>query len=360
MLTIQSQAHPYSVEVAESLAQAIAQASSGEAQKKNAYYLIDRAVYELYRPAFAGIDASARILAIEATEQQKSYEQIGPLFTWLLEKGFRRDCVLMVVGGGVAQDIGCFIASVLFRGAKWELFPTTLLAQCDSCIGSKSSINIGSYKNQIGTFYPPHKVHMVFDVLKTLPADEIRSGLGEAIKLALIAGDSKVDEIKKLLDRYQTDPRAIEEIVLLALRIKKSYIEQDEFDRGIRNLLNYGHTFGHAYESATQYGIPHGIAVVLGMMAATFFSERLGYVPAGYTRKLMELFRPYYTPYEKVLANADLEKVLGAMKLDKKNAGGKIVCILTKGAGAMEKIPLQLEEQVRPMLSEFLREYVCR
>src|SRR6202012_1823914 len=91
----------------------------------------------------------------------------------------------------VLQDIGCFIASVLFRGLRWELVPTTLLAQCDSCIGSKSSINIGPYKNQIGTFYPPHRVCLTFNVLKTLPADEIRSGLGEAIKLHLLTGEKE-------------------------------------------------------------------------------------------------------------------------------------------------------------------------
>ena len=128
-----------------------------------------------------------------------SFEKLAPVFVWLLENGLKRDGRLLVIGGGVLQDIGCFIASVLFRGVRWEFIPTTLLAQCDSCIGSKSSINIESYKNQIGTFYAPDRVLLVTQALQTLPWDEVRSGLGEVIKLHLIAGDEPFCRIMKLL-----------------------------------------------------------------------------------------------------------------------------------------------------------------
>ncbi|MGV2387507.1 MAG UNVERIFIED_CONTAM: hypothetical protein LVR29_01675 [Microcystis novacekii LVE1205-3] len=165
-----------------------------------------------------------------------------------MELGFRKDCTLLVIGGGVIQDIGCFIASVLFRGIKWILIPTTLLAQCDSCIGSKSSINIQNFKNQIGTFYPPHEIILVFSVLKTLPSDEIRSGLGEIIKLNLLVGQSEVKQMKINLQKLSSDFLEIQNLILDALNIKRRYIERDEFDKGVRNILNYGHTFGHAYE----------------------------------------------------------------------------------------------------------------
>lgn len=350
-LHIKSKVHDYSVEPAANLREAVQKAAASAPQ---AYFLVDRAVLGLYADAFRGLDLDARVLALEATEEEKSYEAVARPVKWLLEKGFRRDALLVVVGGGVLQDIGCFIASVMFRGIRWELIPTTLLAQCDSCIGSKSSLNIGQYKNQLGTFYPPHRIHLVFDVLKTLPADELRSGMGEAIKLALIADEGKVTELREILASGPLNPEVLSRAVRLALEIKKTYIEQDEFDRGVRNLLNYGHTFGHAFESATSYQIPHGIAVVLGMMTATYVSERLGWVTPEYRKQVDGLLRPYFTPYEKILASADFERVLGAMKLDKKNAGGKIVCILTRGAGRMEKAPLDAETQLRPILRDCL------
>ena len=232
------------------------------------------------------------VRVIEASEGAKSLDALGPHVEWLLRSGFRRDCLLLVIGGGVLQDLSCFIASTLFRGVGWTLIPTTLLAQCDSCIGSKSSINVGPYKNQMGTFYPPHQVLLAFDVLKSLPPDEIRSGLGEIIKLHLIEGEDAVTRLRPKLAGFEADPKLMREMVWDSLTIKKRFIEEDEYDKGIRNLLNYGHTFGHAYESATHYAIPHGISVTLGVLTATFFSAELGWVSADYFQSLRELARP--------------------------------------------------------------------
>jgi 3-dehydroquinate synthase len=272
----------------------------------------------------------------------------------LLKNGLRRDGCLLVVGGGVLQDIGCFIASVLFRGVRWELVPTTLLAQCDSCIGSKSSINIQSYKNQIGTFYSPHRICLTYSVLKTLPWDEIRSGLGEAIKLHLLTGEKEFSELMSDLPNVREDERILQKWIQSSLKIKQPYIEQDEFDKGIRNLLNYGHTFGHAYESATHYAIPHGIAVTLGMLTATFVSSRLKLVTAEYFANLQSRLRPCFEPFEKELKRVDLAAILSAIKLDKKNTKDSVNCILTRGAGRMEKMPVNLDQQLKPLISEFI------
>jgi len=352
MLTIQSRSHPYNVEDFPTLSAALGAFS----QNAGCFCLADQRVFSLYESDFAKALPAERTFQIEATEDQKSFEALTPIFVWLLKSGLRRDGCLLVVGGGVVQDIGCFIASVLFRGVRWELVPTTLLAQCDSCIGSKSSINIQSYKNQIGTFYPPHRVCLVPDVVKTLPPDEIRSGLGEIIKLHLLTGEKEFSNLMRYLTGHQEDTAVLAKWVLSSLQIKKSYIEVDEFDKGVRNLLNYGHTFGHAYESASHYGIPHGIAVTLGMLTATYISQKLGLVGAGYYRELKEQLRPYYVPYEKVVKSLDLDKVLGAIKMDKKNTRAGVNCILTRGAGKMEKTAVNLEQQLRPWLAEFMRE----
>jgi 3-dehydroquinate synthase len=350
MIEIQSTSHPYKVEEFPDLKLALRDFQ----ERTGVYCLADKRVFSLYEQDFLAALPTERILQVEASEDQKSFERLTPLFVWLLQNGMRRDGCLLVVGGGVLQDIGCFIASVLFRGLRWELIPTTLLAQCDSCIGSKSSINIQSYKNQIGTFYPPHRVCLTFSVLKTLPWDEIRSGLGEAIKLHLLTSENDFCQLMNDLDSLPGNERVLPKWILHCLEIKKAYIEKDEFDKGIRNLLNYGHTFGHAYESASHYGIPHGIGVILGMLTATFVSSKLGWVSPDYFQDLQNRLRPWYQPYEQKLKSLDLSKVLTAIKHDKKNTRDGVNCILTRGAGQMERTVVNLEQQLRPWITEFI------
>jgi len=351
MFEIQSKFHSYSVEVIEILEDAL----SKIIKDNKVFVLIDENVFNLYSQPVEKVLKNHPMLKLEATEEQKSFEQLTSIFVKLLELGFRKDCTLLVIGGGVIQDIGCFISSVLFRGVKWILIPTTLLAQCDSCIGSKSSINIQKYKNQIGTFYPPHQIYLVFSFLKTLPEDEIRSGLGEIIKLNLLNSSSDVEKMKDNLKKFSSDFMSIQNLIIDALNIKKTYIEQDEFDKGIRNILNYGHTFGHAYESATNYAIPHGIGVTLGMLTATFFSWKLGKISEEYYNNLMQFLKPYYEPYNQELNTNLLESILQGIKLDKKNQGSSITCILTNGDGKMEKVSLSLEPDVRELMNDFLK-----
>ncbi len=337
VLQIQSRSHPYTVAEFSSASAALAPGGGSAAP----FYLVDQRVADLYAAELSQATCTDRLIRIEASEEAKSYEQLGPVFCRLLDAGCRRDSHLIVAGGGVLQDIGCFIASVLFRGVRWALVPTTLLAQCDSCIGSKSSLNIHRFKNQLGTFYPPHEVRLAFDFLKTLSAEEVLSGLGEAIKLHLIDGEAAAERLRRRLAAAGGAEVPLPEIIRDSLRIKQRYIEADEFDRGVRNVLNYGHTFAHAFESATRYAIPHGIAVSLGVACATFFSERLGMVPPGTQRRLLEWLRPCFGGHERTLRQADLLAVVAAMRQDKKNDGDKITFILTRGPGRMEKARLE-------------------
>lgn len=346
-LEINSHIHPYRVIESSGVAEALREVVAPQMP----FFLIDRKVAGLYRTEIASVVPDNRVHLIDATEESKSYESLTLVFCWLLDSKCQRSSTLVVIGGGVLQDIGCFIASVLVRGIRWTLFPTTLLAQCDSCIGSKSSLNINRFKNQLGTFYPPHEVRMVFAFLRSLEHQEILSGLGEAIKLHLIDGEESVSRLRERLPRVGAEPSVLPGIVWDSLLIKKRFIEEDEFDRGIRNLLNYGHTFAHAYESATHYRIPHGIAVSLGVASATFFSERLGMVGTGYFGELREWLRPFFEGHESTLRAAGLTDVLSAMKLDKKNQGDTITFILTRGAGKMEKARLGINE-VQPLLQE--------
>ena len=355
MLTIKSLAHDYTVEEFSSLRAALASINRSD----QACYLVDRRLAELHAVDRGQIIPTERVVYVDATEPNKSFEKLTPVFLQLLQSGLKRDGVIVVLGGGVLQDIGCFIASVLFRGVRWELIPTTLLAQADSCIGSKSSINIGSYKNQIGTFYPPNRVLLPAGVLATLPWDEIRSGLGEVIKLQLLAGEDGFRELMRDLQNFRGEAPVLSKWVTRSMAVKKPFIETDEFDRGIRNLLNYGHTFGHAYESATHYEIPHGIAVILGILTATFISTRLGLAPAAHYAELKTLLASWHQPYGQQLQKISRDDIFRAIKQDKKNTGQTVNCILTQGFGRMEKRPLSLEKDIVPALNIFIENEIA-
>lgn len=350
MLTIRSKSHPYPVnEFADTRA-----AVGTIEDRDSAFFLLDRKVAELYECKLVGLIPPARSYLIDASEHAKSYEQVASVFCWLLEAKVRRTSNLVVIGGGVLQDIGCFVASVLMRGVRWTLIPTTLLAQCDSCIGSKSSLNINRFKNQLGTFYPPHDVRLSFDFLQSLTTDEIYSGLGEAIKLHLIDGQPATDGLRQMLTSTDASRLPLPEIVWASLKIKQRFIEEDEFDRGIRNFLNYGHTFAHAFESATSYAIPHGIAVTMGVVFATYFAERLELTPAGTFDELLAWTRPYFAKYLDVLNRADVNAIVAAMRQDKKNVGDQVTFVLSRRPGIMEKVAMNAQA-VLPLMEGCLK-----
>lgn len=254
---------------------------------------------------------------IEATEENKSYDKIGPVIESLLAMNLKRDSVLVAVGGGITQDITCFIATTFMRGITWKFVPTTLLAQADSCIGSKSSINFGKTKNLLGSFTPPNEVIISSHWLNTLEEKDINSGIGEIIKLYIIDHqDVSYDDIRSDLNAA----------VFNSLIIKKRFIEKDEFDKGIRQILNYGHCFGHAIESVTNFGIPHGIAVSMGMAVANQLAVVEGLVSHD---DYAELLEDNYKEFADVAIDGN--GVLSALTKDKKNTSKAINIILPTG-----------------------------
>lgn len=359
MRTIASRSHDYTVEEFATVAEAVDAAVAGG----RPHFLVDRAVHEAFAAELADRLPADRLLQLEATEDAKSYGALEPVFLELLRRGLNRSGSLVVIGGGVLQDLGCFVASVLARGIRWQLLPTTLLAQADSCIGSKSSINIGRYKNQIGTFYPPHRVLLVPGFLRTLPFDEIRSGLGEVIKLQLLAGERGFGELMADLAGFaeaaaDDRQRTLARWVGRSMDVKQPVIEADEFDRGPRLLLNYGHTFGHAFESVTHFAIPHGIAVVLGMLTATHLSAALGMVPARHAEELSRLLAAWHDPHAAALRPVAMGDLMEALSRDKKNTAAGLTCILTRGIGRMERVTLtaeQIRAHVAPTLARLIQ-----
>lgn len=315
--------------------------------------VMDRVINKLYEKEFSGVLNEERTILIDATEQQKSYEGIAPLIEALIDRGFHRNNKLIAVGGGVTQDVVAFIASVLYRGVKWELIPTTLLAQCDSCIGSKTSINFRSFKNQIGGFYPPRNVYISQHYLNTLNDDSIRSGMGEMLHYFVIGGE---DAFRFFADNYMRvkhDTDVLEELILRSLEIKKKYIEIDEFDRNERQVFNYGHSFGHAIETLTNYRVPHGIAVSHGIDIANYVSMRVGLMKEDVREAIRDVAMRFWSPDDMV--DIDAEGLVSALRKDKKNIGKKLGLILCKNYGDLSKCMVEADDDFHSILSDYVQ-----
>ncbi len=214
------------------------------------------------------------VIWIEANEGAKTLQGTLDIFIALKEAGLGRNSHIYAIGGGVIQDIATFVASLYMRGIRWSYIPTTFLGMTDSCLGGKSSINVGSFKNLIGNFYPPFEIQIVPLLGRTLPPEELAGGLAEAAKICFCKSTKDFDSYEKKASPILNglwDERQIQDLLYTTLSIKKWFIEIDEFDKSERRLLNFGHTWGHALESATGFKITHGLAVAIGMMASVLF-----------------------------------------------------------------------------------------
>lgn len=233
------------------------------------FIIIDEKVFDLY-PLFK----NSKIIKVSALESSKTLLFAESVIKSLRDFGANRRSQIVAIGGGIIQDIVTFVASIYMRGISWEYYPTTLLSMVDSCIGGKSSINVADFKNIAGNFYPPQKIYIDPGFCKSLKNIDIASGICEAVKICFADEGNSFDKIIKVID--EKDFYSIQKllkITYLSLETKKRFIEIDEFDNGVRLNLNFGHTFGHAIEAASNYVIPHGIAVGIGMQLAIEFSS---------------------------------------------------------------------------------------
>lgn len=284
------------------------------------------------------------VIWIEATEEAKALQESLPLFVAIKEAGLGRSSRIAAIGGGVVQDIATFVASLFMRGIRWSYVPTTFLGMADSCLGGKSSINVGPYKNLIGNFHPPSRIDILPVFARTLPAVELAGGAAEAAKIAFCRGASAFATYERLaapvlIGAWQEQELA--ELLHATLAVKQWFIETDEFDQAERRLLNFGHTWGHALESATSFAIPHGLAVAVGMMASICFTEHQP-ASAGLWLHCLALLLPVLEPAQ--LQVFDAECFLKAFKADKKHSPGQyhlIVPTSTDPAGlGVEEIQL--------------------
>lgn len=267
-------------------------------------------------------------------EAYKNADSLEKLLTKLLTLKFGRQAQLIAFGGGVIGDLVGFAASIYQRGINFVQVPTTLLAQVDSSVGGKTAINHPLGKNMIGSFYQPSSVLIDLSLLKTLPKREYISGLGEVIKNGFIFSHDFLEWLTNHREAILAlDPSLVGEMVFKACDFKREIVNLDEKEQGVRALLNFGHTFGHAIEKNMQYkGILHGEAVAIGMVMAGKLSERLGLISEEDFTFLETMLDDFLLPIRmpRVIA---IDEMIEAMKLDKKNINQTIRFILLEGLG---------------------------
>jgi 3-dehydroquinate synthase len=276
-------------------------------------------------------------VALPDGEGYKTWETLNQIFDALLAQGCDRKTVLYALGGGVVGDMTGFAAASYMRGVPFVQVPTTLLAQVDSSVGGKTGINHPAGKNMIGAFYQPRLVVCDLDTLATLPERELSAGLAEVIKYGPIADVGFLDWLDAHIEGLrQRDPEALAHAVRRSCEIKAEVVGQDERESGLRAILNFGHTFGHAIEAGLGYGTwLHGEAVGCGMVLAAHLSARLGLVDAAFVARLTSLIEraglPVRAPQLDATDNAG--RYLALMRVDKKAEAGEIRFVLIDGAG---------------------------
>ena len=318
-------------------------------------YVIDNKVLKLYEKQFVFLKSNPKIVGIDSSEANKTVDYSQEIIRSLIDLNIRKDDKLIAIGGGITQDIVAFISSIIFRGVKWDFVPTTLLAQCDSCIGSKSSINFDKFKNLLGTFNPPNNIYVYSGFLDTLTKSEIRSGIGEMLHYFFTDNINLAKKITDEIDDLINNRKKLSYFIIKSLAIKKNIIEIDEFDNSIRHIFNFGHTFGHAIEAITNYSIPHGQAITLGMDLANFISLKKNKIDKKQFNMMHEKKKKNIPSFK--FTSLNINNYTDALAKDKKNKDNKIGCILTKKPGKVEKIFIENDIWLKQCIIEYSNLY---
>jgi 3-dehydroquinate synthase len=272
------------------------------------------------------------VLFLPPGERHKRMSQVERLTTDLAKAGADRSSLLLAFGGGVTGDVGGFVSAIYMRGIDYIQIPTTLLSQVDSSVGGKTGVNLQTGKNLVGCFYPPQAVVADIELLRTLPQRELRAGIYESIKAGLIRDATLfrfIESHREAID--QGDPASLEKMVATSIRIKADVVSQDEREFGVRMILNFGHTLGHAIEAASGYhALLHGEAIAWGMIAALHISRRRNLVAAHAGDRIETLIRYFEPP---PLPPVSSKRLLQAASGDKKNRGGVRRFVLLQGIG---------------------------
>ncbi|AJF06060.1 3-dehydroquinate synthase [Geoalkalibacter subterraneus] len=276
---------------------------------------------------------AAELIVLPDGEEHKNLESLNFIFDELITRGFDRGTGLIALGGGVIGDLAGFAAATYLRGIPFVQVPTTLLAQVDSSVGGKTAINHRLGKNLVGAFYQPRHVHIDVDTLATLPEREFRAGCAEIVKYGVIRDGDFFEWLEDNAQRIgERDPACLIHAVRISCQIKADIVEIDEKEGGLRAILNYGHTLGHAVELLSGYGkVRHGEAVAIGMVAAATVSSRLGHCSSADVERIRRLLSALGLPVR--LPDFAASDYLAALSRDKKVQDGRLRMIFNRGIG---------------------------
>ena len=295
---------------------------------------------------------SVRSVVFPMGEGSKNLRTVENISSELAQKGADRHSVIIALGGGVTGDIAGFVASIYMRGIPFVQIPTTLLAQVDSSVGGKTGVDLKEGKNLVGTFYQPSLVIIDIGVLATLPPKELRNGLSEVIKYGAIWD---ADFFSYLEDNIKgcigLEPEAIMEVVRRSCEIKAEVVSSDEREAGLRRILNFGHTFGHAIEAASNFQISHGEGVSIGMVAASRLSNMKGLLSDNELERMINLITAMGLPVE-LPSYLNIDDVISRIKYDKKSRGGDIHFVLLKRIGDTLITPDVSNNEIKTALSK--------
>lgn len=322
----------------------LAPAMSALLRRPRVFILADETVFSLHRPRLEAALRPAGVtpdwFTLASGEKNKTFRMLETIFDWLLDGGADRGDYLIAFGGGVVGDMGGLAAALMKRGMGFIQIPTTLLAQVDSSVGGKTAVNTRHGKNLIGAFYQPRLVIADTSLLETLPERELRAGFAEIVKYGLINDRSFFDWLSANgAGVLSLEPAAVSRAVASSCAAKARIVAADETETGVRQLLNLGHTFGHALEAANGYGadLLHGEAVSIGMALAFRYGARMGYTPAADADRVTQLLGGFGLPSD--LSGRDRQvfsasRLAGLMQQDKKARAGRVPLILARAIGA--------------------------
>lgn len=301
-------------------------------------------------------------IVVVANENNKSLEAMPQIIAQMRALGANRTTHLVVIGGGILQDIGTFCASIYMRGLSWTYMPTTFLGMADSCIGGKSSVNVLGYKNLVGNFYPPEDVVIDVSFIETLSDEQIVGGLYEAAKICFARSYDRFQEYLVNAPSAEISLANAQAVILHALKTKKWFIEIDEFDQKERLLLNYGHTFGHAIEAGTDFFVSHGIAVGVGVLVSIEYAKsenalsEVGLKIADHLMNHVKSMLGYGTQgVIKTLPRLDLDLIIEKFNNDKKHLTNSYRIVMPKADGALELVSVEKNETtLRQIIQAYL------
>ena len=332
-----------------------------KAQNRADRYVIitDSGVNPLYGELVTGKLAEAGLpvdlIEIPAGESSKSMTTVLDVARQLIELNTSRESLLIALGGGVVGDLTGFIASIYKRSVPFVQVATTLVAQVDSSVGGKTGVDLPEGKNLLGTFYQPKAVFIDLLFLKTLSDRDFKNGLAEIIKYGIIRDEAMFELLEQQRDAViERKPALMKNLVERSCRIKAGIVEMDEHEGGLRRILNFGHTLGHALEAVSDYGLSHGEAVAIGTVAAAKISRKLDHLDERSCNRIVNVIKQYGLPSE-IPADFDTNKILGFVATDKKVVAGKPHFVLIDNIGApfvTAEVPLNIVtdviEELRP------------